>query len=110
MTDPGSIPTACADGSAGTVYATGAPNATLFDAGFRQPRSLRAAGDWSGPALDNRFVLGVQGVVSTGLDQQGAVDINANRTPRFVLGNEDQRPIYADEKARLLRGEKRAGS
>jgi len=99
LTDHASIPTACADGSAGTVYAAAAPNVTLFDAGFRQPRSLRAAADWSGPALDDRFVLGLQGVLSTGFDQQGAVDINANRTPRFVLGDEDQRPIYADPSA-----------
>jgi hypothetical protein len=99
LTDRGSIPTACADGSAGTVYAAGAPNVALFDARYKQPRSIRAASDWSGPVLDNRFVLGVQGVVSTGLDQHGVVDINASRTPQFVLGNEGARRVFADPNA-----------
>jgi hypothetical protein len=96
LTDPGSIPSTCADGSAGSVYATGAPSVSLFDARFRQPRSLRAATDWSGPVLDNRFVLGVQGVVSSGLDQQDAIDVNVTRTPQFLLANEGGRPVYAN--------------
>ena len=99
LTDPGSIPTDCADGSTGTVYAAGVPSVTLFDARFRQPRSLRGAADWSGPVLDDRFVLGVQGIVSTGVDQQGAVDINASRTPQFALEAEAGRPVYADPSA-----------
>ncbi|MEP6496131.1 MAG: hypothetical protein ABJF01_25885, partial [bacterium] len=99
LTDPGSIPTRCADGSTGTVFSTSAPNVTLFDARYRQPRSLRAAADWSGPVLDNRFVLGVQSIVSSGLDQPGSVDINFNPTPRFSLSNEGGRPVYADPSA-----------
>jgi len=96
LTDPASIPTACADGSAGTVFSTAAPSVTAFDANYRQPRSLRAAADWSGPVLDNRFVLGVQGIVSSGIDQQGAVDLNVVRTPRFALASEGERPVYAE--------------
>jgi hypothetical protein len=99
LTDPGSIPSACADGSVGTVHASGAPSVVLFDARYKQPRSLRAAADWSGPVLDNRFVLGVQGIVSAGLDQQGVVDVNASRTSQFVLANEGGRPVYADPTA-----------
>jgi hypothetical protein len=99
LTDPGSIPTACADGSAGTVYASRAPSATVLDPRFRQPRSLRGAGDWSGPVLDNRFVLGVQGVLSSGLDQLGAVDVNASRTTQFALSNEGGRPVFASASA-----------
>jgi hypothetical protein len=99
LTDRGSIPAECADGSAGTPYAAGAPSVALFDARYRQPRSLRAAADWSGPVFDNRFVFGVQGIASAGLDQQGVVDINASRTPRFALDNEGGRPVYADPSA-----------
>ena len=96
LADRGSIPTACADGSAGTVYAASAPGVVLFDPRYKQPRSLRGAADWSGPVLDNRFVLGVQGVASTGLDQHGAVDVNASRTPRFFLPEEGGRPVFVD--------------
>ncbi|MDB4878521.1 MAG: hypothetical protein JWM41_4967 [Gemmatimonadetes bacterium] len=96
LTDPGSIPAECAGGAASTALGTGAPSVSLFDSRFRQPRSVRAAGDWSGPVLDNRFVLGVQGIVSSGLDQQGAVDVNVQRTPRFTLPKEAGRPVFAD--------------
>ena len=94
VADPGSIPSSCADGSTGTLYGTRAPNVTLFDPGFRQPRSLRVAADWSGSVLDDRFVLGVQGILSNGFNQQGAIDINIARTPQFALSREDGRPVY----------------
>jgi hypothetical protein len=99
LTDPGTIPTGCADGSAGTVYSSRAPNVTLFDSRFKQPRSLRGAADWSGPVLDNRFVLGVQGVISSGLDQLGPVDMNAARAVQFSLSDEGERPIFASASA-----------
>jgi carboxypeptidase family protein len=99
LTDPSSIPSRCADGSAGTVYATGSPNVTLFNPGFREPRSLRAAADWSGPVLDNRFVLGVQAIASNGAHQASGVDLNLNRSPRFSLAGEGGRPVYADPSA-----------
>jgi len=99
LTDPASIPSACAGGSDGTVYAASAPNVSLFDSRFKQPKSLRAAMDWSGPVLDNRFVLGVQGVVSSGLDQVGVVDVNAARPPQFTIANEGGRPVFASASA-----------
>jgi hypothetical protein len=97
--DSSSIPTRCADGSTGSVFSSSAPNVTLFAPRFAQPRSLRAAADWSGPVLDNRFVLGVQAISSSGLDQAGAVDINLNATRRFSLANEAGRPIFVDPSA-----------
>jgi hypothetical protein len=96
LSDPASIPSSCADGTAGTVYGSGSPNVALFDPAFHQARSLRAAADWSGPVLDNRFVLGVQGIVSSGFDQQGIVDVNARSIPSFTLASEGGRPIFAD--------------
>ncbi|HEY4215599.1 MAG TPA: carboxypeptidase-like regulatory domain-containing protein [Gemmatimonadaceae bacterium] len=99
LNDPSSIPSTCADGSDGTVFATASPSVTLFDPGFRQPRSVRAAADWSDPVLDNRFVLGVQSIVSSGRDQQGAVDINLNPTARFTLAGEGNRPVFVDPAA-----------
>ncbi len=99
LTDPSSIPTRCADGSTGSVFSTSAPNVTLFDRGYRQPQSLRAAGDWSSAILDNRFVLGLQGIVSAGFDQPSAVDINFNPSARFTLASEGGRPVFADPSA-----------
>ncbi|MDB4915533.1 MAG: hypothetical protein JWM95_3177 [Gemmatimonadetes bacterium] len=96
VTDPGSIPARCADGSAGTMFSTSAPGVALFDPSYRQPRSLRAAGDWSSPVLDNRFVLGVQAIVNASSTQQGFVDANLNPVTRFVLANEGGRPVFAD--------------
>ena len=94
LTDPASVPARCADGSAGTVYATGAPNVTLFSPGFREPKAVRGATDWSGPVLDNRFVLGVQGIISNGLNQASGVDLNLARSPQFSLADEGNRPVY----------------
>ncbi len=96
VNDPASIPTRCADGSAGSVFSTGAPNVSVFAPGYRQPYSLRGAADWSGPVLDNRFVFGVQTVISSGMSQSGFVDANLNPTARFTLANEANRPIFAD--------------
>ena len=47
-----------------------------FDPRFEQPRALRTAGDWSSPILDNRFVLGLQGIYSWNMNQPGIVDAN----------------------------------
>jgi hypothetical protein len=96
LTDAGAVPTACADGTTGGVYGSTAASVLAFDRAFREPRAVRAAADWSGPVLDNRFVLGVQGIVSNGLSQQGAVDINVPRASRFTLRDEAGRPVYAD--------------
>ena len=97
--DSSLIPDRCADGSTGSVFASSAPNVTVFAPRFAQPRSLRAAADWSGPILDNRFVLGVQAISSSGLDQAGVVDINLNATTRFSLSDEAGRPVFVEPNA-----------
>jgi hypothetical protein len=99
ISNANAIPDRCADGSVTSVFATSAPNVTLFDRAFRQAHSLRGAADWSGPIVDNRFVLGVQTIISSGVDQQGLFDINLDTTPRFTLGNEGNRPMYVDPTA-----------
>jgi hypothetical protein len=99
LTDPASIPSRCANGSMGSVFASVSPNVVLFDEPLRQPSSFRAAADWSGPVMDSRFVLGVQGIVSTGRNQMGAVDINLDPTTRFSLTVEGGRPVFVDPAA-----------
>ncbi len=99
LSDAASIPLHCADGSAGSTLGSASPNVTLFDRTFRQPRSVRAASDWSGPIFDNRLALGVQGVVSSGLSQAGFIDLNFDPTTRFALSDEANRPVFASPDA-----------
>lgn len=98
LTDPATIPSRCADGSSANL-ANSSPNVVLFDRNFRQPKSIRGAGDWSGPIFDNRYVFGVQGIISAGLNQPGTYDVNFNPTVRFSLANEGGRPVFADPSA-----------
>jgi len=88
-------PSACADSTtAPSIFSSIAPSTVAYDPRFEQPRSLRAAGDWSAPVLDNRFVLGVQGVYSYNMNQQGFIDVNLKDNGGFNLTNEANRPVY----------------
>jgi len=88
------IPAECADGTTGSVFASGAPNVTLFDDGFRAPRSVRSNLQWSGPVAGNRFNASFEGTYSLNLNQQGFVDRNLLTTERFTLGGEAGRPVF----------------
>ena len=94
--NPPAIPSTCTDGSDGSVFGIGTPNVTLFDADFSQTRVWRANLNWGGPIFDNRFAFGVSAVYSLNLHQPDAVDRNLNRTARFSLDNERNRPVYAN--------------
>jgi hypothetical protein len=94
LADQSLIPAECADGTTGTVFASNAPNVTLFDRDFRAPRSIRGTLNWSGPALRNTFNLSVEGTFSRNLSQQGFVDLNFDPTQRFTLGAEGGRPVF----------------
>ncbi len=97
--DPTRAPGACADGSSGGLFSTAAPTVFAFDRRFAQPRAFRTAGDWSSPVLDNRFVLGLQGVFSWNMNQPGFVDINLDPARGFTLSNEQARPVFVDPSA-----------
>jgi hypothetical protein len=99
ISDPGTIPTQCADGTTGVDFGAVTPGVVAFDPAYRQPRALRAAADWSGPVIDNRFVFGVQGVVSRNEHQPAMVDVNASRAVAFTLSEEGNRPVFASEAA-----------
>lgn len=89
-----SVPSRCADGTTGTVFASSAPNVTLFSENFAAPKSVRSNLQWSGPILGNRFSAQVDATLSLNLNQQGIVDLNFRPMPRFVLADEDGRPVY----------------
>jgi carboxypeptidase family protein len=88
------VPTACADGTNGTVFANTSPNVALFDPKYSAPRSLRSNLQWNGPILGNRFTASIDGTYSLNLDQPGFVNLNFNPATRFSLDNEDGRPVF----------------
>nr|MBA3579750.1 TonB-dependent receptor [Gemmatimonadaceae bacterium] len=93
-TDPGSIPTQCADGTAGTTFANAAPNISLFSSDYSSPRSIRSNLQWSSPILSNRFNFTVDGTYSLNLSQQGTTDLNFSGVERFSLADEAGRPVF----------------
>jgi hypothetical protein len=92
--DAGSVPSVCADGSAGSVFSDATPSVALISRDYRAPRSLRSNLQWSQPILDNRFSLQLEGTYSRNTQQSGTVDLNFNPLQRFALPAEGDRPVY----------------
>src|SRR5207237_4226877 len=63
------IPTTCADGSNGTVFANAAPNVFLFARDFAAPRSVRSNLQWNVPVLGLRLMATIDGVCSRSHEQ-----------------------------------------
>lgn len=91
----GAIPTQCADGTSGTVFASSAPNVTLFDKQYSAPKAVRSNLQWNGSIFENLFIASVDATYSLNLSQPSMYDLNFNSTPEFVLGSEGGRPVYA---------------
>ena len=96
-TNPNSIPTACANGSAGTVFSSNAPNVTLFSKDFQERTSVRGNLQWNGPILNNRFGFTVEGTYGVNFHQSSFVDLNFLPTTRFTLANEHGRPVFVNQ-------------
>ena len=88
------IPTKCADGTLGTVFASSVPNVVLFDKSYEAQRSVRSNLNWSGAVLGNRLTATIDGTYSLNLDQPGFVDLNFRPESRFTLAGEGGRPVY----------------
>ena len=94
--DPASIPAACVDGSVGTVFASNAPNVTLFSPDYKDRTSVRGNLQWNGPILSNRFSVTIDGTVSENYHQSSFLDLNFAPNVRFNLTNEGGRPVYVN--------------
>jgi hypothetical protein len=94
LSDPTATPTQCADGSLGTPFASSAPNVNLFDKDFQSQKSLRSNLSWSGAILSNRFMTTIEGTYSRNLNQASTIDLNFNPEVRFMLPDEDGRPVF----------------
>jgi hypothetical protein len=92
--DPSAVPTQCADGSLGTVFASNVPNVNLFAKDFQSPRSIRSNVNWSGPILGNRLAANWDITYSVNLNQSSNYDLNFQPTQRFALTDEAGRPVY----------------
>jgi hypothetical protein len=90
-----SVPSTCADGTTGTVFATNAPNVTLVAPNYHPQRSIRTNASWSGTILDARFSAGLNATYSINLNQQRSFDLNFNPTTRFTL--DDGRPVFVQQ-------------
>ncbi|MGH7669124.1 MAG: hypothetical protein ACRENQ_06480, partial [Gemmatimonadaceae bacterium] len=88
-----SIPSQCADGSTGSVFANTAPNVALFAPDFRTQRSWRANLGVRG-LLTSLFTGNLTFTYSRNLDQRGSLDLNFQDTPQFTLADEGGRPVY----------------
>ncbi|HTR79942.1 MAG TPA: hypothetical protein VMH39_17640, partial [Gemmatimonadaceae bacterium] len=95
LSDPAAIPDACADGSAGSVFASGVPNVQVIDPRYQSP--LRATGSlgWRRPVLTGRFATSITGTYAGARYLQDPVDLNFDPTPRFTLPGEAGRPVFA---------------
>ena len=94
LSNPASIPTQCADGSIGSVFASNAPSVTLFSPDYRDRTSVRGNLQWNGPILNNRFSMTVEGTYGVNLNQSSFVDLNFAPVVRFNLASEGERPVF----------------
>jgi hypothetical protein len=92
--DPASVPTTCADGSAGVPASAGRPTVTAFTPGFAAPRTWRASLGYE-HTLRPRLTLSLDGFYLRGVDQYGVRDLNLASVPAFALDAEGGRPVYA---------------
>jgi len=93
--DPSAVPTQCADGTMGTVFASNVPNVNLFASDFQSPRSVRSNVNWAGPILNNRLSANWDITYSVNLNQASNYDLNFKPSQQFTLPDEDNRPVYA---------------
>jgi hypothetical protein len=91
----GSIPSQCADGTMGSVFASSAPNVSVFDKQYSAPKALRSNLQWNGAILNNLFLTSVDATYSLNLDQPSTFDLNFNPVQQFALTDEGGRPVFA---------------
>ncbi len=92
--NPSSIPSQCADGTAGTVFASTAPNVTFYSKDYQERKSIRGNLQWNGPVLKNRFNATVDFTGGVNMNASSFVDLNFAPTVKFSLADEANRPVY----------------
>jgi hypothetical protein len=96
--DPTAIPTSCLSGGGGGPTITQRPNVTTFDNDFSAPRSWRASLGVQRRVLE-RINLSLDVSYALGMALYGVRDLNFDPTPRFLLAEEGNRPVYVSPTA-----------
>lgn len=96
LTDPSTVPSECADGTGGTVFASSLPSVTLVDSHYSPSRRISTDLNWRGAVLNNRFMATVTGNYALNLKQPGEIDLNFDPTVRFTLPDEGGRPVFVN--------------
>ncbi len=95
LSNPASVPAACADGSVTSPFTNVAPNVTFYSKDWQATRSVRGNLQWNGPVASGRFTANVDLTYSRNLNQPGSYDLNFAGTRAFTLASEGGRPVYA---------------
>ena len=93
---PDSVPSQCADGTGGTVFASSLPSVTLVDRNYSPSRRISTDLNWRGAVLRNRFMATITGSYALNLEQPGEIDLNFDPTVRFNLADEGGRPVFVN--------------
>jgi hypothetical protein len=95
LANPNSVPSACADGTAGTSFAVTQPRVTAFDPSFHAPSSWRGNVELTGYITARlRGTVNLQYSENTHLGS--TLDRNFAGTQRFALPDEGNRPVYVN--------------
>jgi carboxypeptidase family protein len=92
-TNPGAIPTQCADGSAGSPFSQSVPPVTVFAPGYDPSRRWGASMGWNG-RVGSSWIGFVTANYSLNMHRPGAFDLNFNPAAKFALASEGNRPVY----------------
>lgn len=90
------IPTACNGNS--SVFGNQRRNVTVVDPAYEAPRAWRSSLGFTRRLVD-RYSLAVDASYARGVSQTGALDINLDTVPKFHLGTEANRPVFASPTA-----------
>jgi len=90
--DPSAIPFQCAD-TVAAVSVTPRPSVTVFAPAFTAPHAWRASLGVVQRFQGNYWVT-LEGTYARGMGQYGFRDLNLVATPRFLLPDEADRPVY----------------
>ena len=93
LSNPSSVPAACADGSVTSPFTNIAPNVSFFSKDWQATRSVRGNLQWNGPVASGRYTANVDLTYSRNLNQPGNYDLNFAGHAVFGLAN-DGRPVF----------------
>ena len=94
LADTLSIPTQCVNNQS-TPVITGTPNVTTYDAHYGAPKTQRLSLGIT-RRITQRIQFNIDASYVHGVGQSASRDYNLNETAKFTLGNEANRPVFAD--------------